>query len=112
MLVSLIHTSCLKDLLPGAIVLYLKTNGWAKITHQYPPGGHLNADNDIWFYFEKDFEKYPKAEIYVPRYISFADYPRRVNELLQLLQQVEERSLLLIINEMDSNLLKEFLDKF
>jgi len=83
----------LKNLQPTKIAAYLHQKGWHKKT---------SVPNQVSTWVRDTFTS-DKLKIYLPLDPEFEDYPRRMSEIMETLEKVENRSQLEIIGELITN---------
>ncbi|MDJ0619983.1 MAG: hypothetical protein QNJ63_25125 [Calothrix sp. MO_192.B10] len=83
----------LKNLQPKRIAAYLHQKGWHK---------KASVPNQVSTWVRDTFAS-DKLKIYLPLDPEFEDYPRRMSEIMEILEKVENRSQLEIIGELITN---------
>jgi hypothetical protein len=83
----------LKNLEPNKVASYLHQKGWIKKN---------NVPNQVSTWIRDTFAS-GKIKIYLPLDPEFEDYPRRMSEIMETLEKVENRSQLEILSDLITN---------
>jgi cell division FtsZ-interacting protein ZapD len=83
----------LKNLEPNQVAAYLQQKGWLEKT---------NVPNKVSIWVRDTFAS-DRLKIYLPLDLEFDDYSRRMFEVMEILEKVENRSQLEIVSELITN---------
>ncbi|BAZ14374.1 hypothetical protein NIES4071_62170 [Calothrix sp. NIES-4071] len=83
----------LKNLEPSSLATYLHQRGWIEKN---------NVPNQVSTWIRDTFAL-DKIKIYLPLDPEFEDYPRRMSEIMEILEKVENRSQLEILSDLITN---------